>query len=144
MFLENYHIMRVEVENHIDTTAYTIAYSSSKKITREIIEARIADDIIMTRMIRVDYNENQNMSTAKCELSLDGKTAVVYNNKKVNGLWHTGATIAISLNDTSTKVEDDNKKQCTKALQNNLETNGSVEYLMEKLMDALGSNNSNE
>jgi hypothetical protein len=96
---------RVVVENHIDQTSYAIAYSSNEKITWEIIAERIRDDICkMMRLIRVDHNERNWQSAAKCELSTDGKTAILYSKDKAHGLWHTGATVALYIkNEQSTQ-----------------------------------------
>lgn len=93
---------RITVSNHIDKTSYIISYVHKKEITKELIEKRIKYDIIgLMRDIRVDKDvTHDDIANAICELSMDGKRVELYSKHKVNGLWHTGATVSIRIKDT--------------------------------------------
>ena len=99
--------MRIRIGNHIDKTSYIILYTHEKQVTRKLVEKRIKYDIInLMRDTRVDKDvTSDDIANAICEWSTDEKSVELYSKQKVNGLWHTGATICIHIKNTDNSTE---------------------------------------
>lgn len=94
--LKEFHFTRIEIENYVDATAYTIMYNGHFPITEDMISCRILNDVI--ELAKKSYIFDSDMKDSELEFDWENKKAIVSkNNKKIHGLLHTGATVCFNV-----------------------------------------------